>query len=76
MAVWLVDYVFYFFVIFYVYSNTKLPLRWHDNNKKYHCENTKKPFDTSFNIVAFKGILVISLCFLNVKRLICLWSIW
>jgi hypothetical protein len=58
----------------YSYTNTKLPFNWIDNNKKNHCENTRSPLRPFFFFS--KGILVVSLCFWNAKKLIFPWSIW
>ena len=41
--------------------------------KNNHSKRTKKPIEASFNCLAFKGILIISLCFFFLKkRFICL----
>ena len=43
----------------------KLPLNLLIITKK-HYEMIKKPFDSRFKIIAFKGILIVSLCILIV----------
>jgi hypothetical protein len=68
----------FFFIAyyFYIWSNTKLHLSWHYNNKKIIMKIQKCPLTPILIFFAFNGILVISLCNWDRQILICPWSIW